>query len=207
MPTFEESFCAAEERALHFLVDDYGFRAVERTVTPEGSNWTGAVVRYQCQGEGPSATPRGWTVSLAYSPTRLELSLDVADEFDSSFSVEELHALAASGPFPSRTHGLYELIHDEEALFAEFTRLAEELKRSGARFFAGDRRLWLDLRARRELYWQEEEDRRAISRSEAAFRAKDWQQVVSALAPSEARLSKAAAARLALARKRLQSAA
>lgn len=207
MPTLEESFCAAEERALRFLVDDYGFRAVERTVTPEGSTWPGAAVRYQYAGREPNAGRKGWTVSLAYAPHRLELSLDIGDDQGHSFSVEELHELTTSAPVPKATHSLYESIHDEEALFAEFTRLAEALRRSGARFFSGDRSLWAELQARRALHWQAEEDRRAASRSEAAFRAKDWRQVLLELEPREERLTMAEAARLAYARKRLQGAA
>ncbi|MBQ0946610.1 hypothetical protein KAK07_25010 [Ideonella sp. 4Y16] len=207
MPSFEESFCAAEERALCFLVDSHGFRAIERTVTPDGSDWTGGIVRYRCEGSEHIATPKGWMVSLAYAPRRLELSLDISDEHGSSFSVEELHAIVASDPFPRGTHSLYDSLHDEEAQFTEFNRLAGVLKLSGARFFAGDRSLWLDLRTVRERSWQAEEDRRAVARSELAFHAKEWRQVVAELEPREGRLSKATNARLAYARNRLKSAA
>lgn len=207
MPTFEESFCAAEENAFRFLVDSYGFRAVERSVTPEGSNWTGGMVAYRSMNSKTGHSPKGWTVSLAYAPARLELSLDISDGQDSRFSVEELHALEGREPFPSGRHSLYDSAHDANAQQFEFARLASVLLRSGARFFSGDQSLWADLRLQRERAWQAEEDRRALARSENAFQVKNWSEVVSLLEPRENRLSKAATARLAYARKRLQGAA
>lgn len=207
MPTFKDCFCAAEEKALCFLIDTQGFRRKERTVSAEGSNMTGGVVCYSSEGARRIGAPKGWTVSLAFTPARLELSLDIADEHGNTFSVEELHALVTSDPFPKCMHNLSDSLRDEEAQFSEFARLAAVLRASGTRFFAGDRSLWKELRAARHRSWQAEEDRCAVALSEDAFRAKDWHRVVAALEPREARLSKAATARLALSRKRLLSAA
>ncbi len=163
------------------------------------------MVRYSSVGAGSVRAPAGWTVSLSFAPLRLELSLDVSDGRLNSFSVEELHSVDGDAPIPDRTHKLYESIHDPSAQYAEFARIASVLRASGSRFFAGDAGLWVDLNAQQHRRWQETEDRRAIVESEAAFRAKSWVQVVSLLEPRSSRLSGAAAARLALAKKRLQS--
>jgi hypothetical protein len=207
MPSFERSFLAAEGRALRFLVEDLCFRAVERTLTPEDTMWTCGTVTYRCDGTNGSGTPKDWTVTLAYAPARLELSLEISNESGASFTVEELHALVTTEPFPKGTHSLLDSIHDEDAHFCEFERLARVLRSSGVRFFAGDRSLWQELQTAREREQLAEEDRRAIARSENAFQAKDWRQVVAALESRESRLSKAAMARLSYARTRLKSAA
>lgn len=207
MATFEESFCEAEEKALRFLVDDYGFRGAERIVTPEGSQGMYGMVRYRSAGTGAAHTPVGWAVSLSFAPLRLELSLGVSDGRTNSFSVEELNAVEGGAPIPHRAHNLYDSIHEASAQYAEFSRLASVLRASGSRFFVGDLGLWADLKAQRHRWWQDDEDRRAIADSESAFRAKNWVQVVSLLDPRAGRLSGAAAARLALAKKRLQGAA
>lgn len=207
MPTIEESFCEAEEKAMRFLVEDYGFRVVERSVTPEGTNWVGGLVRYRSEGTGTARTPIGWTVSLSYAPARLELCLDISDGQINHFSVEELNVVDGSAPVHRRAHSLYDSVHDTEALYAEFARLASVLRTSGARFFAGDLDLWADLQAQRERAWLDDEDRRAIAQSVSAFQSKNWGKVVSLLEPRVNRLSGAAAARLAFAKKRLQGVA
>jgi hypothetical protein len=207
MANFEESFCDAEEKAMRFLVDDYGFRVVERTVTPEQTMWMGGVVRYHSSGTGAARTPVGWSVTLSFAPLRLELSLDVSDGGKNQFSVEELNAVEGGTPIPGRAHNFYDSGHDAGAQYAAFARLASVLRASGSRFFAGDVGLWADLQAQRRRWWQEDEDRRAIAASEQAFRSENWIEVVSLLEPRASRLSGAAAARLAFAKKRLGDAA
>ena len=192
---------------MRFLVARHGFRAVERSVAPEGTNWMGAIVRYKRVVTHAGKPSDGWTVSLSYAPARLELSLDISDGTSNGFSVAELNSLENGVPMPRGTHRLYESVHDTEAQYVEFDRLAAVLRASGARFFAGDASLWSDLQARRELAWQADEDRRAAIQSEVAFRAKDWSKVVLLLEPRSPRLAGAAAARLSFARKKLQGAA
>jgi hypothetical protein len=207
MPSFEQSFSAAEQRALSFLVDDYGFRMVDRSVMEGGPNWVGMLVRYRAEGTKSNLVPPGWAVTLVYVPVRLELSLDIAGDDGHRFAIEELHALVSAAPLPAATHSLYASAQDEQAQYEEFNRLAQVLKQCGARFFGGDQTLWHDLRERRERAWQAEEDRRALAESEVEFRAQNWHLVVAALTPREPRLPASGAARLAYARKRMQGAA
>jgi hypothetical protein len=137
---------------------------------------------------------------------RLELSLDISDGQNGTFSMEELHALAGHGPFPPRRHDMQEAFRDGKVLREEAGRLSSVLRACGARFFSGDPRLWVDLQAERQHRFEAEEDSRAIACSEDAFRTERWQDVVSLLGPRAARISKAAALRLAVARKRLGAA-
>ncbi len=60
------------------------------------------------------------------------------------------------------------------------------------------------LRAEERRAEEMEADRRAIALSEDAFRVGEWAKVVAALAPREARLSRATAARLQFARRKLR---
>lgn len=204
MTPLEEAFCEAEEKAMRFLVADYGFRRTERKTYPETTAFVGGLASYRSESTRPHCAPAGWTVTLSYAPARLECGLDISDGSAKVFSVQELNGIAGRAPFPARLHDLYGSIHDAEAQFAEFDRLAGILRTSGARFFAGDVGLWSELQEQRNRLRQEDEDRHAIADSESAFRSKDWRKVVLLLGQRSERLSMATAARLSFARKRLQ---
>jgi hypothetical protein len=207
MPTFEESFCQAEEEALHWLVAEHSFRAIARQVREDqSSHGTYAFVKYAA---GPQSLPRlpdDWQITLSLAPMRLELDLTLSASPGGDYTVEELHALDGTGQFPPRQHGLYEAMHKPQELSFEFQRLAGALRAAGARFFAGDSKLWLELAAQRSRRAQDAEDKLALASSELAFQAKDWQRVVHLLEPRTSRLSKASSARLAYAKKQVKGA-
>lgn len=107
----------------------------------------------------------------------------------------------------------FEFLSDGDQL-AQLHALARQLLHVAPDILSADTGRWADLhQAFRKIVTEleiealhkaeAENDRRALSLSESAFRIQDWRGVVTALAPREARLSKAAAARLTFARTRL----
>lgn len=191
---------------MRFLQVDYDFAVKERRITDDGTNWTGGLVRYESRGSTAGGPPCGWSVTLSFCPFRLELDLRISNASGASHSVAELHQLEGRAGLPACPHDLPESLRDAKVQRAEFERLAMALRASGQRFFRGDVTLWSDLAAQRERAAQDKEDRRRLFASEAAFKAKDWTQVVTLLEPASDRLSQAGVARLAYARKKLQGA-
>ena len=199
-PTFSESFAAAEQAALGFLVGEQGFYREEREVGRAGGE-RGVFGRAVYRSTG-SAAGGSRTVTLTIAPLRLELELVLARAGETSCRIEELHALEGRGAFPGREHGLYDAMHEPAQLAAEFRRLAGVLRACGTRFFDDDRCLWEDLEAKRERRAEDEQVRRTLSRSKECFRAREWHQVIELLAPLEHRLGSTASTRLAYARRK-----
>ena len=202
MPTFEESFCAAEQQAFSFLVDEHGFRAVERQVARRSAQdgVSGHVV-YRSLG---SAQELERAVSLSIAPLRLELDLHISRGKSGVYAIEELHALDGQGVFPRRQHGLYDAMHDPEQLLAEFTRLAGVLRASGARFFNDEPDLWEGLEDQRARRAEDEAIKQTLALSQEVFRARDWPRVIDLLSPIEFRLGRAASARLTYAKRKVR---
>jgi hypothetical protein len=198
--SFEESFCACEEDALGFLVTEHGFRQVVREVDRGvDSGGVRARVVYRASEIDPES---GREVALDIAPLRLELGLRIASAAAGAFSIEELHALDGSEPFPQRVHGLYDAMLEPEQLLAEFARLGGVLRACGRRFFNDEPSLWDDLRQRREQHAESQRIRDVLARAKDAFHARDWLEVVALLAPIEARLGHRASARLEYARRK-----
>lgn len=199
-PTFAESFAAAEQAALGFLVGEHGFQRAEREVGRAGLN-RGVFGRTVYRSIA-SAAAASRTVTLTIAPLRLQLELVLARTGEAPCPVEELHALEGHGAFPGRQHGLYDAMHAPEQLEAEFMRLAGVLRACGTRFFDDDRYLWEDLEAKRERRAEDEQVRRTLARSKECFRAREWHQVIELLAPIKHRLGTTASARLAYAKRK-----
>jgi hypothetical protein len=206
VPTFEESFAAAEQAAFRFLVDDHGFHLAERQVA-RGNSQVGVIGRVRYRSTGSPESPGlpesvARAVELTIAPLRLELNLHVSKAASGPYAIEELHALDGEGPFPRREHGLYDAMHNPEELVAEFQRLAGVLRACGARFFEDDAYLWEDLEMQRERRADDEEIRRTLALSQELFRAREWARIVELLSPIEYRLGKRASARLAYAKRK-----
>ena len=200
MATFEESFCACENEALRFLVVEHGFRRASRTVAlGPGHGGVQGRATY-CAAATPAAARREVTLHIA--PLRRDLGLQLAGESSAPFSIEELHALDGTGPFPQRVHGLYDAMHDPEQLRFEFMRLAGVLRDCGRRFFNDEPSLWDDLERERRRQADDAAIKAILVRAKASFHARDWPSVVSLLGPLEHRLGRTASARLAHARRR-----
>ena len=198
--TFDESFCACEEEALGFLVDEHGFararRAIERGSDGDGVH---AAVVYRASGIDAES---GREVALSVAPLRLELHLEIGCAAAGTFAIEELHAIESREPFPQRIHSLYDAMLEPELLLAEFSRLAEVLRGCGRRFFNDEPQLWDDLVAARGRDLDADRMRDVLARAKEAFYARDWLGVVALLAPIEKRLGRRASARLAYARRK-----
>jgi hypothetical protein len=198
--SFDESFCACEEEAFRFLVDEHGFartqRAVERSGDAEGVH---AIAVYRAS---TIDVESGREVALSIAPLRLELGLTIACAAAGAFAIEELHALDGRDAFPQRVHGLYDAMLDPELLLAEFARLAGVLRACGRRFLHDQPQLWDDLVAARERRADGERMREVLAQAKEAFYARDWLGVVALLAPIESRLGRRASARLAYARRK-----
>lgn len=198
--TFDESFCACEEEALGFLVDEHRFararRAIERGSDGDGVH---AAVVYRASGIDAES---GREVALSVAPLRLELHLEIGCAAAGTFAIEELHAIESREPFPQRIHGLYDAMLEPELLLAEFTRLAEVLRGCGRRFFNDEPQLWDDLVGARSRDLDAGLMRDVLARAKEAFYARDWLGVVALLAPIEKRLGRRASARLAYARRK-----
>ena len=199
-PTFAESFAAAEQAALGFLVEEHGFRRDEREVGRAGID-RGVFGRVVSRAPA-SAKGHSREVTLTIAPLRLELDLKLSRSTSLPCRVEELHALEGRGSFPRRQHGLYDAMHEPEQLQAEFMRLAGVLRACGERFFDDDPYLWEDLGAKRMRRAQDNAVRRTLAQSRERFRARDWAQVIDLLAPIEHRLGRNATARLAYAKQK-----
>jgi len=197
--TFDESFCACEEEAFRFLVDEHGFRRSHRAVERGDGDGMHAVAVYRASDIDAES---GREVALSIAPLRLELGLAVACTAAGTFAIEELHAIEGREPFPQRVHGLYDAMLEPELLLAEFVRLAELLRTCGRRFFNDEAQLWDDLVAARERRADGERIRDVLMRAKVAFYARDWLGVVALLAPIESRLGRRATARLAYARRK-----
>jgi hypothetical protein len=198
--SFDESFCACEEEAFRFLVDEHGFRLARRVVERgDGAGGVHAVAVYRAS-EIDAASGREVVLSIA--PLRLELGLEIACAAAGAFAIEELHALEGGEPFPQRMHGLYDAMLDPELLLAEFARLAGVLRACGRRFFNDEPQLWDDLVERRDRRADAERMRDVLAQAKDAFYARDWLGVVALLAPIESRLGRRASARLAYARRK-----
>jgi hypothetical protein len=198
--TFDESFCACEEEALRFLVDEHGFvrahRAIERRGDADGVH---AVAVYRASAIDAES---GREVALSIAPLRLELHLEIGCRLVGTFAIEELHAIESREAFPQRMHGLYDAMLEPELLLAEFTRLAGVLRGCGRRFFNDEPQLWDDLIAARGRDIDADQMRDALAQAKKAFYARDWLGVVALLAPLERRLGRRASARLAYARRK-----
>lgn len=204
-PSFAESFCAAEQAALGFLVDEHGFHRdapqLERGGAERGVSGR-VVYRSPASAEGLSRE-----VTLSIAPLRLELELALSRTASPPCRIEELHALEGRGPFPGRMHSLYDAMHEPEQLLAEFERLAAVLRDVGARFFEDDPWLWEDLEARRARHAEDEAIRARLALSKERFRARAWHEVIDLLAPLERRLGSTATARLDYARRKVRQGA
>ncbi len=200
MTAFDDAFCAAEQEALRFLVEEHGFRVAERQVMRESSQLgvSGRVV-YE---SAPS--PRGLVraAALSIAPLRLELDLHISRAASARYSVEELHELDGKGSFPRRVHGLYDAMLEPEQLLAEFSRLAGVLRSSGARFLDDENGLWEELEEQRLRKAGDEEIRQTLALSKESSRDGDWSRVIDLLSPIEHRLGTTASARLAHARRK-----
>ena len=204
-PTFAESFAAAEQAALGFLVGEHGFHVEEREVGRAGSErgvFGRVVYRSTASAEGPLET--GDADDRA-APARARPGA-VADG-SSPCRIEELHALESRDAFPRRQHGLYDAMHEPEQLQAEFMRLAGVLRACGARFFDDDPYLWEDLETKRARRADDDEVRRTLALSQERFRAREWHQVIDLLAPIQHRLGSTATARLAYAKRKVRQGA
>jgi hypothetical protein len=197
--SFDESFCACEEEALRFLVDEHGFRRARRAAERGEDGGVHAIAVYRASARDPES---GREVVLSIAPLRLELGLSVACTAAGAFTIEELHALEGRDAFPQRVHGLYDAMLDPELLLAEFVRLADVLRGCGRRFLNDEPQLWDDLLAVRERRADGERMRDVLAHAKEAFYARDWLGVVALLAPIEARLGRRASARLAYARRK-----
>jgi hypothetical protein len=204
-PSFAESFAAAEQAALGFLVEEHGFR---RDGPEIGRDRLDRTVVGRVVYRSP-ASPKGFSreVTLKIAPLRLELELELARTGSAPCRLEELHALESRQAFPRREHGLYDAMHDPEQLQAEFMRLAGALRACAARFFEDDPYLWEDLEDKRARRAEDEEIRRTLERSKERSRAREWRQVVDLLAPIEHRLGRTASARLEYARRKVRQGA
>ena len=204
-PSFAESFAAAEQAALGFLVEEHGFHRDEREVGRAGldrSVFGRVVYRSPASAKGFSRE-----VTLTVAPLRLELDLELSRTGSPPCRIEELHALESRRAFPRREHGLYDAMHEPEQLQAEFMRLAGALRACAARFFEDDPYLWEDLEDRRARRAEDEEIRRTLERSKERSRARQWREVIDLLAPIEHRLGRTASARLAYARRKVSQGA
>ena len=204
-PSFADSFAAAEQAALGFLVEEHGFRRDEREVGRAGIDrgvFGRVVYRSPASAKGHSRE-----VTLKIAPLRLELVLELSRTGSRPCRIEELHELESRRAFPGREHGLYDAMHEPEQLQAEFMRLAGALRACAARFFEDDPYLWDDLEARRERRAEDEEIRHTLERSKERSRAREWRQVIDLLAPIEHRLGRTATARLAYARRKVRQGA
>ena len=201
-PTFAESFCAAEQAAFGFLVDEHGFRRDERQVD-RGATRHGVVGRVVYRSPA-SADGVSREVRLTIAPLRLELDLELSRTASAPCGIEELHALEGRGAFPRREHSLYDAMHEPGQLQAEFSRLAGVLRTIGARFFEDDPWLWEDIEERRARRAADDAIRRQLVLSKERFRARAWQDVIDILAPLENRLGKTASARLDYARRKVR---
>ena len=204
-PSFADSFAAAEQAALGFLVEEHGFRRDEREVGRAGIDrgvFGRVVYRSPASAKGHSRE-----VTLKIAPLRLELVLELSRTGSPPCRIEELHDLESRRAFPRREHGLYDAMHEPEQLQAEFMRLAGALRACAARFFEDDPYLWDDLEARRERRAEDEEIRHTLERSKERSRAREWRQVIDLLAPIEHRLGRTATARLAYARRKVRQGA
>jgi hypothetical protein len=204
-PSFAESFAAAEQAALGFLVEEHGFRRDEREVGRAGIDrgvFGRVVYRSPVSAKGHSRE-----VTLKIAPLRLELLLELSRTGSRPCRIEELHELESRRAFPRREYGLYDAMHEPEQLQAEFMRLAGALRACAARFFEDDPYLWEDLEARRERRAADEEIRHTLERSKEHSRAREWRQVIDLLAPIEHRLGRTATARLAYARRKVRQGA
>ncbi|HEY5323270.1 MAG TPA: hypothetical protein VIK58_10625, partial [Caldimonas sp.] len=204
-PSFAESFAAAEQAALGFLVEEHGFRRDEREVGRAGIDrgvFGRVVYRSPASAKGHSRE-----VTLKIAPLRLELVLELSRTGSPPCRIEELHDLESRRAFPRREHGLYDAMHEPEQLQAEFMRLAGVLRACGERFFDDDPYLWEDLGAKRMRRAQDNAVRRTLAQSRERFRARDWAQVIDLLAPIEHRLGRNATARLAYAKQKARQGA
>jgi hypothetical protein len=198
--TFDESFCACEEEAFRFLVDEHGFVRARRTIERGGhADGVHAVAVYRASAIDAES---GREVALSIAPLRLELHLEVGCHASGTFAIEELHAIESLEPFPQRVHGLYDAMLDPELLLAEFSRLAGALRACGRRFFNDEPQLWDDLIVARGRDIDAERMRDVLAQAKQAFYARDWLAVVALLAPLERRLGRRASARLAYARRK-----
>ena len=205
-PTFAEAFCAAEQAAFDFLVDEHGFSRDEREVVRGGAE-DGVLGRVVYRSP-PSAKGVSREVRLKIAPLRLELDLELARTAAPPCRIEELHALESRGAsFPRREHSLYDAMLEPEQLQAEFERLAGVLRAIGARFFEDDPYLWEDLEARRERQAADDAIRRQLALSKERFRARAYRDVIDILAPLEHRLGRTATARLDYARRKVRQGA
>jgi hypothetical protein len=204
MSAFEKVFCEAEERALGFLKTQYPFRVINRFIsaTPASMAFGGVVTYAETLSLFRPKSKRRF-VTLSIAPLRLELDLDIGRGQD-RYSIYELHHLEGSGPFPDRTHDLYQAMHDASQLSNEFERLAMVLQDCGKRFFANDPGLWTDLKNQRASLAQKQEREQMNSDAEKAFKEKNWQKVVHILEEHQADLSELARARLNYARKQIK---
>jgi hypothetical protein len=200
MATFEQSFCACEDEALRFLVVEHGFRRAGREVGIGGGD-AGVYGRALYRADASPAAARR-EVTLHIAPLRRDLGLELRSERSPPCSIEELHAVDGTGPFPQRVHGLYDAMHDPDQLLFEFSRLAEALRSCGRRFFNDEPSLWDDLERGRRAKAEDESIKAILMRAKASFYARDWPRVVDLLGPLEHRLGKAASARLAYARRK-----
>jgi len=204
-PTFAESFTAAQQAALGFLVGEHGFHIEEREVGRAGSDrgaFGRVVYRSTASVKGLS---RGVTLTIA--PLRLELDLELSRTGSPPCRIEEMHALEGRDAFPRRQHGLYDAMHEPEQLQAEFMRLAGVLRACGARFFDDDPYLWDDLEAKRARRADDDEVRRTLALSQERFRAREWHKVIDLLAPIQHRLGSTATARLQYAKRKVRQGA
>jgi hypothetical protein len=211
MHDFVNEFENAARNALSFLVADRGF-AEDSVTLPNDANSVYAT--YAITYARRECTSLPLFVRLSDTPARGELYLEciagTLHNRDRTCDVRELMAIAMPGSALKFDTAVSHAIGHPGLMREQFKTLANALKNHGDRFFDQDGTLWDDVRAVRENCLRQYEcdalnraAQRSMRESELAFKAKDWQRVVSLLGSLGAGLTKAQSARLSYARKQL----
>lgn len=205
-------FTNAARDSLSFLVADRGF--TEDSITlPNDANLVYAT--YAITYTRRTRTSLPLFVRLSVTPARGELYLEciagMLHNRERACDVRELVAIETSGSALEFDKAVSQAIGHPEAMREQFKTYATALENFGDRFFDQDDTLWDDVRSLRKDCLQQYEcdarsraDQQLLHESELAFKAKDWQRVVSLLNNVDAVLTEAQSKRLSYARKHLR---
>ena len=144
MKTFRKTFEIAEANS-RYLLTEWGFTLSEISITePTNRQYVfGSANFLEALPNSIISSSRKF-IKLSVAPLRLELDLEFGRD-NKTYSIHELHNLDGISSFPERTHDLYEAMHDEIQLGAEFERLIKALIECGSRFKNQDETLWTNL--------------------------------------------------------------
>jgi hypothetical protein len=206
MTTVADVFINAAQSALGFLEQKHGFSVCETIAPPVFDSTTSF---WEITYRRSALNGKCLFVSLATGPARLELDLTIGrgwpPQYHDSVRISELIDVESPLSTLHLTYPIYDSFGDLGKMIVQYSALGNALNQHGARFFAEDDSLWIDVQKLREDQSRKFKNNELSKDAEIAFKNGDWNRTIDLMEAISDTLTKLQSARLSYARKQLKA--